>query len=59
MNCPNCHGTTILSAEERGARGWHRPRLATCSRCRAHFDRRNVRGTQEAGSMYDLMVRLF
>jgi hypothetical protein len=59
MNCPICHGTSISSADERGARGWRRPRIARCSRCRAHFDGRGVRTTHGAGSMYDLMGRLF
>jgi hypothetical protein len=59
MNCPNCHGTTILSADDRGARGWRRPRIATCTRCRSHFDRRGVRPLRDAGSMLDMIPRLF
>ncbi len=59
MNCPNCNATTFLSADERGARGWRRPRIATCTRCRSHFDRTGGRPRREAGSMYDLFPRLF
>ncbi len=59
MNCPNCNATSFLSADDRGSRGWRRTRIATCTRCRHHFDRIAARPQRDAGSLYDLLPRLF